>query len=248
MKRLSNVDLGGVARITNAPAPQSDSDVVNRGYVLGQIQQALENFDYQSDVKGIQTDATLSPGTPVTGDRYIINNVAALNAGFGVIAGVENGDIVEYNGAAFYVAYDVSVKGDGVLVFNHGDEQWYKYVSGAWSYGGISSIVAGLGLQNSSGIFNVLFDGTTIGLDGNGKLTIKKALLCKAAADIGDGTNTEITYNHGLNTTDVFANVISKAAPQDVVSCDIEVVDANNVKLSFVTAPAANAYRVVVIG
>jgi hypothetical protein len=36
--------------------------------------------------------------------------------------------------------------------------------------------------------------------------------------------------------------------PYNFVECDVQRVDANNIKLLFATAPSANIYRVVVIG
>lgn len=60
-------------------------------------------------VLDVQVDNTLDPGgAPTTGDRYIITDAGNLNANFGVVAGLENGDIIEYDGAAFIVVLDVS--------------------------------------------------------------------------------------------------------------------------------------------
>jgi len=195
MKYLSNIDLAGVSRILNAIAPIADTDLVTKGYVGAEIDKAVAGFDFQADVKAIQVDATLDPGTPILGDRYIITNTAALHASFGTIATVENGDIVEYDGSVFVVAYDVSVKGDGVLVFISGIEQYEKYVSGVWSFGGLTVINAGTGLENIAGTFNVKLDNTTIGLDGEGKLFVQDDSITKAkiAADVaGVGLNQNV--------------------------------------------------------
>lgn len=290
-KQLISLDFGGVVRLVNLPAPAADTDAVSKSYVLSQIQSAITGLDYQADVLGIQTDATLAP-TLTAGARYIVTNVSTLNAGFSTIVGVENGDIVEYNGSAFTVAYDVSVKGDGVLCFNKGDNQFYKYVSGTWSYGGLSAVTAGTGLENIEGTFNVKYDNVTIGIDGSGKLYIpddaitkakiasdvagtgleqdtdgslkvkldgdtlaaganglkfNKTILQKVTADIGDGSSTSIDVPHTLGTKDVQVSVYSNSTGEDV-NCGITRTDTNTVTLTFDSAPASGAYRVVITG
>lgn len=70
----------------------------------------------------------------------------------------------------------------------------------------------------------------------------------KYAANIGNGTATTITVTHNLNTTDITVTLREVATPYNVVITDIQIVDANNVKLLFAVAPTANQYRVVVIG
>lgn len=69
----------------------------------------------------------------------------------------------------------------------------------------------------------------------------------KYARDIGDGSATTFTVTHNLGSQDVVVQVREKATNQ-VVMCDIEHTDANNVKLYFATAPSTNQYRVVVVG
>lgn len=104
----------------------------------------------QADVISLQIDNTLDPSaTPVTGDRYALNDVLNLNANFGTIAGVGNGDIVEYDGAEFVVSYDASVQNPNGGTFVWIDDvqaryylnsslQWTSYINSA------STTVAGI--------------------------------------------------------------------------------------------------------
>ena len=69
----------------------------------------------------------------------------------------------------------------------------------------------------------------------------------KAVASVGNGTNTSFAVTHNLNTRDVVVNVYDNAT-FDTVEVDVVRTDVNNVTVSFATAPASNAYRVVVIG
>ena len=69
----------------------------------------------------------------------------------------------------------------------------------------------------------------------------------KAAASVGNGSNTSFAVTHNLGTRDVQVQVFDNAT-YDTIECDVVRTDINNVTVSFATAPASNAYRVVVIG
>lgn len=70
----------------------------------------------------------------------------------------------------------------------------------------------------------------------------------KYAANIGNGTATTITVQHGLETMDVSVTLREAAAPYSMVITDWQPIDINNIKLLFAVAPITNQYRVVVIG
>jgi hypothetical protein len=249
MKVLSNIDLSGVSRLVNVPTPVSAGDVVTKSFMDDQINKALLGFDFQRDVKGIQADDTLNPGTPAVGDRYIITNISSLHASFGSISGLGANDIVEYNGSEFTVVFDVSTKEDGVLIFNQADDQYYKYVAGNWSYGGMSVVTAGSGLEDTGGTFNVKYDNVTIGLNASGQLEVKASGTStrKYSAPIGDGVATNITVNHNLGSQDVIVQVVD-AVSYATVNADVARPDGNTVSLSFAIAPTANQYKVIVVG
>lgn len=69
----------------------------------------------------------------------------------------------------------------------------------------------------------------------------------KYSANIGDGTNSTITVAHNLGTEDVTITV-REVATKQVVMADIQIVDTNRIQVLFASAPAASAYRVVVVG
>ena len=76
----------------------------------------------------------------------------------------------------------------------------------------------------------------------------------KAAANLGNGSATSFVVNHGLGSRDVLVQVYDNASPYDQVEVDILHYDAsdptnvNKITISFASAPATNAYRVVIIG
>ena len=77
---------------------------------------------------------------------------------------------------------------------------------------------------------------------------VAKSKAGKLAKDIGDGTATEFTVSHNLNTQDVVITVRENNAPFTQVITDIEVTDVNNIKVKFAKAPAQNEYRVIIVG
>lgn len=67
-----------------------------------------------------------------------------------------------------------------------------------------------------------------------------------ATNTVGGATSQSIAHN--LGTLYVSVQVFRNSTPWDTIECDVERVDANNIMLRFATAPAANAYSVVVVG
>lgn len=65
------------------------------------------------------------------------------------------------------------------------------------------------------------------------------------AANIGNGSATSYAVSHGLNTIDVIVMIKDNTTLEEVFA-DVVITDVNTVTVSFATAPAANAYRVVI--
>lgn len=70
----------------------------------------------------------------------------------------------------------------------------------------------------------------------------------KVAKEIGNGTATEFTVNHNLNSQDVVVMVRENKAPFAQVITDVEVTDVNNIKVKFAKPPKANEYKIVIVG
>ena len=90
-------------------------------------------------------------------------------------------------------------------------------------------------------------------LKNNDNLTtvLKKGIAGKTgkvAKEIGNGTATEFTVTHNLNTQDVVVMVRENKAPFAQVITDVEVTDVNNIKVKFAKPPKANEYKVVIVG
>jgi len=141
------------ATITGVMAGSNPYDVVN----YEQFQNALSGLDFQKDVIAKQVDNTLDPGaSPNNGDRYIITDSSNLHTNFGSIPGIGNNDIVEYTGSVFEVVYDVSVQGEGTLVWEQTGNIYQRWDGTSWDeFGGLSGITAGNGLTKTGNVINV---------------------------------------------------------------------------------------------
>jgi len=132
----------------------------------------------QQKVIDIQTDATLDPGaSPTTGDRYIIENSAALNANFGSIAGIGDDDIVEYDGTNFVVVWDASVQGAGACAYDLDSSTEYCYNGSEWSTAASPSGGDGITFNGGSNRYDLDLSNTDPGLeltasDGTGELRL----------------------------------------------------------------------------
>jgi len=123
----------------------------------------------------------------------------------------------------------------------------------------LSSSTLGSGVTASSltslgTIATGTWQGTTIGVayGGTGATTAAAArsnlgATTKVASTIGDGTATSIAVTHSLGTDDVVVEVYD-ASTKETIMCDIDRTSTNAVTLGFASAPATNAYRVVIIG
>lgn len=65
---------------------------------------------------------------------------------------------------------------------------------------------------------------------------------------IGNGTTTDFTITHNLNTLDTHVTVRENSAPYQVVIPDVYTVDVNNIGVMFSIAPTANKYKVIIVG
>lgn len=142
--------------LSNLGSPVAPNDAARKI----DLDNAIANLNWQEDVLDIQVDNTLDPGaTPATGARYVITDAANLNANFGTITGLEDDDIVEYDGAEFVVAFDMSAQGAnsaGTFTTNLADGNFWRYNGTDWaSFDGVSAIVAGIGLVRNGNTFDV---------------------------------------------------------------------------------------------
>ena len=77
-------------------------------------------------------------------------------------------------------------------------------------------------------------------------LVNNRQAAARYTASIGDGTTTSIRVNHALNTDWPLVQVY-RNSDNSMVLTEVSVFDADNVDVVFNTAPATNAYTVVIL-
>ena len=83
--------------------------------------------------------------------------------------------------------------------------------------------------------------------DAGGSWTPAAATAVGFTADLGDGAETDYTVTHGLGTRNVLWQLTENATGAKVVD-DGEVVDLNNIFVSFEEIPTVDQYRINVVG
>lgn len=72
--------------------------------------------------------------------------------------------------------------------------------------------------------------------------------MTRYAANVGNTIDTSFVITHNLATKDCTVQVRETSSPYGQVQVDVEYTTGNSVTVIFASAPAVNAYRVIVIG
>jgi hypothetical protein len=254
-KFFNGIDLTN-QKAVNVASPSSPTDGANKSYV----DNLVNGQSWKPAVRaGTTTAGTLASSfangsvidgvTLATGDRILVKNQAA---------GAENGIyVVAASGAPTRAADGAAGEvGPNATVFVEegttlADTSWTLTNNGTITVGttaltfaqtgGGQTYTAGSGLALSAGAFSVA---AAAGILAGGGIDTS-VVVRKFAATIGDGTTTAIAVTHSLGTRDVMISV-HDAATFEEVECDKVKTSTTVVTLTFATAPAASAYRVVV--
>jgi hypothetical protein len=261
VKVLQDQDFTGGARIRNLSAPANSDEPVR----LADLNSAIEGVAWKDSVRvGASANVnTASPGATIDGITMAVNDRVLLR---GQTTASQNG-IWIWIGAAVAMtrAVDASTFAEleaAVVTVEEGTDAgttWRQtQVNGvldtnniAWTAFGTSAPSAS---ETTAGIAELATQAETdTGTDDARIVTpLKLATYAgrakKNQANIGDGSATQFTVTHNLNTRDVLVQVIRNSAPYDNVIVDMERDTVNSVVLRFASAPTPNQYRVLIIG
>jgi hypothetical protein len=263
-KFFTNIDMQGASKVVGLPTPTDSGDAVPKSYV----DSAVEGLAWKDSCR-VSTQANLSiasPGATIDGvtmatqDRVLVRSQTA---------GAENG-IYVWNGAA--VAMTRALDADlfpeleqAVVSVEEGSSAGSTFrqtaVNGTLGTTTVTWLTFGTAApaasETTSGIAEIATQAETdAGTDDLRIITPLKlknwsGRLKKYTQDIGDGSALSFTISHGLGTRDVIVRVFPNSGQYDDVEVDVQRTSTTQVTLVLVAAPSApalNAYRVVVIG
>jgi hypothetical protein len=260
-KIFTDFDFQSVSKVTNLPSPSSAGDAAPKSYV----DSLVEGLAWKDSCR-VSTQANLdlsNPGATIDGitmasqDRVLVRAQSTAS---------ENG-IYVWNGSAVALtrSLDASTFAEleqAVTTVEEGASAattWRQdQINGTIGSSSISWVAFGTSAPSASestaGIAELATQAETdTGTDDARIVTPLKLAnwsgrLRKVSSNVGDGSATSYTVTHNLNTRDVLVRVFPNSGQYDDVEVDVQRTGVNTVAVVFATAPASNAYRVVVLG
>ncbi len=260
-KVLTDLDFNSASKVVNLASPSSSGDAATKGYVDSLVE-GLAWKDgcrvaTQSNINLASPGATIDGVTMASSDRVLVRAQTTAS---------QNG-IYVWNGAASAMtrSLDASTFAEleqAVTTVEEGTSAGTSYrqdqVNGtidssnvSWQTFGTSAPAAS---ETTAGIAEIATQAETdAGTDDLRivtplKLASWSGRLRKVSSNIGDGSATSYTVTHNLNTRDVLVRIFPNSGQYDDVEVDVQRTSVNAVTLVFATAPASDAYRVVVLG
>ena len=248
--KLTDIEaLADVTDETNVNAAgatmNTDTDVSANGYVLDEDNMVSDDdtkVPTQQSVKAY-VDNKIVGGHTNKGGYNANTNTPDLDTS---PSGILDGDTYVITAAGTFFTEDIQI-GDMIIA-----EQDDPTLLTHWTRvnKNIPDIVSAS--ESAQGIIEIATQAeVTAGTDDTRALTPLKlknsGCTKKYAEDVGNGSLTSITVNHALGSSDVTVIVYDNST-KDVVDCEQEITDTNNVELKFNIAPTTDQYRCVVIG
>ena len=260
-KQLSDLDFGGVARVRNLPSPVNADEPAR----LSDLNAAVEGLAWKDSCRvASQTNLNLSsPGASIDGVTVTVGDRILVKA---QTSGAENG-IYIWNGAAIAMtrALDANTATDleqAITTVEEGTSAGTSWRQAVVNFVLDSTVVTwlqfgstvGAASETSSGIAEIATQSETDGGSDDSRIVTPLKLnnwthkTRRAQATIGDGSSTQFDVNHNFATRDVIVQVFQASGSYEQVNCDVSLPTVNTARLNFASAPASNAYRVVVMG
>lgn len=260
-KFFTDLDLQSVSKVINVPAPTAAGDAVPKSYVDSAVEglawKDSARVSTQSNINLSSPGATIDGITMASQDRVLVRNQSTQS---------QNG-IYIWNGAATALtrALDASTFAEleqAIITVEEGTDAgttWRQtQINGVIDTNNVifSSFAAAApaASETTAGIAELATQAEVdAGTDDARiitplKLATWSGRIRKYAASFGDGSATSYVISHNFNTRDVTVVVFPNSGTYDDVEVDVGRTSVNAVTLVFATAPASNAYRVVVIG
>lgn len=258
---LTDLDFNSAARVLNLPDPTLAQHAATKGYVDSAVEglawKDSARVATQANVNLASPGATIDGVTMATNDRVLVRSQTTTS---------ENG-IYIWNGAATPMtrALDANTAAElkqAVVTVEEGTSAASTFRQTAINFtlgsGAVSWVSFGTSApaatETTAGIAEIATQAETdAGTDDTRfvtplKLATYAGRLRRVSQTIGDGSATQYTITHNLNTRDVHVSVFRTSGAFDEVLVDKEATTVNSVTIRFAAAPALNAFRVVVLG
>ena len=256
---LSNQDFNSTSRIVNLPTPIGATEPVR----LQDLNSAVEGLAWKDSCRvAAPTNVNItSPGATIDGITMVLNDRVLLIAQTDPI---ENG-IYIWNGAAVGMtrSLDASTSDElesATVMVEEGTSAGTSYRQSSvnftlgtdavvWSTFGTNAPSAS---TTTPGLIRIATQSeVNAGTVTNAAITPEglanyAGRIKKYAATIGDGSSTTFAVTHNLNSLDALVNVYRVSTGETVI-VDTLRTGVNAVQITFAVAPAAGAYRVVVV-
>ncbi len=253
------LDFGGVRKIINLPNGTNAQDPVT----VSQLNSAVEGLAWKDSARvATQANTNLAaPGAAVdgvtmaSGDRVLVRAQTTAS---------ENG-IYIWNGAAVAMtrSLDANTSDEleqAVVTVEEGTSAGVTYRQSTVNFtlgsGSVTWATFGGAVGNAStsstGVVQLATQAEVDTGSDAAKVVTPATLAGSVYATkkynvlIGDGAATSYTVTHNLNTRDVEVEVYRNSGTYDTVLVEVQRTTVNSVTVLFDSAPAANAYRVMV--
>jgi hypothetical protein len=258
---LTNLDFNSVAKVVNLPNPTANQDAATKAYVDAAIEQLA-----QKDNVRVRTSSNISlasPGATLDGVTMVVNDRVLVA---GQTTQSENG-IYIYNGSSVAMTRSADANAaielvNAIVPVDEGTSAGtvWRQTAVNITLGSTAILfvafgtVAAAASETSAGIAEIATQAETdTGTDDLRIVTPLKLAnyagrKLKFSQDIGDGSATQYTITHNLNTRDLTAIVRRNSGQYDEVIVDIEFPTVNTAVARFASAPASNAFKFIVLG
>lgn len=259
-KVFTDLDLNSVSKVINLATPSATGDAATKGYVDSLVEglawKDACRVATQSNTNLSAPGATIDGITMASGDRVLVRAQTAP---------AENG-IYVWNGAAAVMtrALDCSTFPEleqAITTVEEGTSAGTSYrqdqINGTIGSSSISWQTFGVSAPSAStttaGVMRIATQAeVNTGTDATiavtpSTLATWSGRVKKFAVSIGDGSATSYTVTHNLNSLDVAVTVFANSTGDEVIT-DVTHATVNTLTVVFASAPASNAYRVVVVG
>lgn len=240
-----NLTVGASAYFANDLSVQGDVSIQGNLNVLGNVN-AINTTEINLEDNSILLNSTLSASTAPSIDASLkVNRGSDADVAIRWNESLDKWELTN-DGSDYFgiVATDTFIEDVEDVVGN--------LISGSNSLSvtytdGSDTLVLDTILQTASPSYLVNGSGLAVDLPTLETQLITDSFARKAAANVGNGSNTSFAIIHNFNTQDVVVNVYDNST-YDTVETDVVRTNANTVTVSFASAPSSNAYRVVIVG